>query len=385
MKYADLPAELRRGGPALVYLVTGEEDYLRDQAVILIRKAVLNGGALGQENDRTRESVTDLDAFNDVVLYGDETDAAEILAAVREAPMFASRRLVLVKVAEKLPARETESLLGYLATPCDSTTLIFTSRKLDGRQKFPQALKEKAVVVDCAPLPEHQSEAWIRAEAESLGVRLNDEAVGLLRALSDGSLYRVQQELGKLASFMPPDSVVGIAEVEVIRGGFPGASVFDLTEAISTGDRGRALNILARNLEVGEAPLRILGSLVWQYRQIWKANDLLDDRRSDGELARALGLPAYRVRDVLSQARRFPACHLQKAFDFMLKADSDLKGGSAGTGVRVLEALLLELCADLLAGHRSIAAPASQPRSVKPGSKPISNVRTIKVGRTPAH
>jgi DNA polymerase III subunit delta len=384
MKYADLHADLRRRGPAPIYWVTGEEDYLRDQAVTLIRRAALAGQGSGQESEAAREESSTLDAFNDVVLYGDETDGAEILAAAREAPMFVSRRLVVVKVAEKLPARETETLLSYLGTPCDSTTLIFTSHKLDGRQKFPQTLKEKAVVVDCAPLPDYQAQVWIRAEAERLGIRINEDAVALLKDLAGSSLYLVQQELDKLAAYVPPNTVAGVAEVEVIRGGFPGASVFDLTEAISVGDRGRALHILTRNVEAGEAPLRILGSLVWQYRRIWKATELLAEGRSDGELARMLGVPPYRLRDVLTQAKRFSAGHLKMAFNLFLKADSDLKGGSAGTAVRVLEALLLDLCADLALACRSAAAQPTAPRPVKPGGTPISNVRTVRSGRTPA-
>ena len=42
-------------------------------------------------------------------------------------------------------------------------------------------------------------------------------------------------------------------DVHLLRGMDPGASVFDLTLAIAEGRRGRALSILARNLEAGEA------------------------------------------------------------------------------------------------------------------------------------
>jgi len=372
MKFADLPMELRQRDPAPVYGVIGEEDYLRDRAVDLIR---LRSHGSAQDSGP-------VDAFNDLVFYGDETDGAEILTAAREAPMFASRRVVVVKAAEKLPPRESEPLLDYLNTPCDSTTLIFSSHKLDGRQKFPQALKEKAVVVECAPLPEYQLPAWIVAEAGHLGIKLNDDAIALLKDVAGGSLYVLRQELEKLAAFLPKAGVAGAAEVELVRGTLPGASVFDLTEAISVGDRGRALYILTRNLEAGEAPLRILGSLVWQYRRLWKANELTAQGSGEGQLAKALAMPPYRVREVVSQARRFSPTILRTGFGRFLKADSDLKGGSAGASARVLETLLLALCADVPSKDgRSGARPAA-PKPGKTGTTPISNVRTVRSGRS---
>jgi DNA polymerase-3 subunit delta len=172
----------------------------------------------------------------------------------------------------------------------------------------------------------------------------------------------------------------------MMRGGFPGVSVFDLTLAIAEADRARALRILGRNLEAGEAPLRILGSLIWQYRRIWKARDLVEEGRSDAELARALAISPYRLRDLLAQARRFSTAHLRHAFDLLLKADSDLKGGSGGTAGRVLEGLLLELCGEFKTAPASgsLRPQALSPLAERKGGTPISNVRTIRSGKSPA-
>ncbi|TLY15991.1 MAG: hypothetical protein E6K69_05015, partial [Nitrospirae bacterium] len=133
------------------------EDCLRDQAVATIKAAVL-GGADGED-------------FNYDVLYGDESDAAEILARATEAPMFGERRLVMVKAADRLPARDRDALLPYLDHPCDSTTLVFVAAKLDRRQRFTKALKERAVTVECSTLTDHHLMDWIRREADRAGVR----------------------------------------------------------------------------------------------------------------------------------------------------------------------------------------------------------------------
>src|SRR5438105_1810472 len=199
MKCFELEVELRRG-LAPIYCVMGEESYLRERAVSLIRDAVLHGlGADGALESQT----SGLEDFNSVVFYGDETDGAEILASVNEVPVFAQRRLVILKNAEKLSARDGEALGPYLKEPCESTILVCVSQKLDGRLKFTQALKNQAVVVDCSPLAEHQLESWIRSEAGRLHLRLDEPAVLLLKELADQSLSIIRQELEKLAAYVP--------------------------------------------------------------------------------------------------------------------------------------------------------------------------------------
>src|SRR5215217_6723017 len=82
--------------------------------------------------------------FNYDLFYGDETSGARIVTCASEMPVFAERRLVIVKAADKLPAREGEALLGYLKDPVETTTLVFACQKLDGRLKFTQALARAA-------------------------------------------------------------------------------------------------------------------------------------------------------------------------------------------------------------------------------------------------
>ncbi|MDE3224554.1 MAG: DNA polymerase III subunit delta [Nitrospirota bacterium] len=338
MRLHEIVAGIAKDGAAPLYLVTGEkrgirkdsfevDDYLVDQAVAAIKAAVLGGG-------EGAESGTD--AFNYDLLYGDETDASDILARAGESPVFAARRLILVKTADKLPAAEGEKLLPYLTEPCETTALVFVAgKKMDERRKFTQTLMKRAQLVDCAPPPESQLPAWIKAEAGRVGVKVEDEAVRLLadmaaslKDMAGGSLYLVRRELEKLAAYVPDGAVARAADVQTLKGVEPGASVFDLTGAIGAQDRPQALRILARNLEAGEDPLRILGALAWQYRRIWKAKEQPKQWGRESDLGRA-----------------FSDARLRAAFERFTETDSQLKGASGGSKARVLETLLLDLCA----------------------------------------
>ena len=82
----ELKRQLAAGDLAPLYFVVGEEAPLRDDAVAAIRAAVL-----GPDD-------ANVGAFNSDVVYGDETEAAEILTLCGNLPMFATRRLVYRQV-----------------------------------------------------------------------------------------------------------------------------------------------------------------------------------------------------------------------------------------------------------------------------------------------
>jgi DNA polymerase-3 subunit delta len=355
-----LGSVLEQQGPGPLYLITGEEDLLRDHALARLKAAVLGSGG----------------EFNYDLFYGDEVRAGDIQNCASEMPVFAERRLVVVKAAERLSAADGAYLLDYLKNPVETTTLVFVSPKLDGRLKLSQALARSAVTIECSTLRDAQVGSWVMDEAERMGVRLDEEVGQLLKESSGGSLYGLRRELEKLACYVPPDRVVTVADVLALRGMEPGASVFDLILSIAEGDRGGALSILARNLEAGEAPLRILGSLAWQYRRLWKVKESLANGGREGEAGRILRMDPMKVRPFVA---RFSAEHLQAALHLFLEADGTLKGGGSGRPRIVLERMLLRLCEY---ARRASAGPprrlSGQASRVSP--RVVSNVRTVKKG-----
>jgi len=353
---AQLAEQFKRDVIAPLYALIGEEDLLRDAGLTLIKQAVLGGDG----ND-----------FNSDLFYGDEAEGSAIVACASEVAVFAPRSLVIVKAADKLPAKHVEALLPYLKAPNESTTMVFAATKLDGRLKFTQLLTQTANVVDCAPPKDSQVMPWLKQEADRLGIRLDEEALHLLREACGGSLYAVRHEMEKLASYVPDGRAVSGADVAALRGTQPGASVFDLAAAIGGRRRGAALAILARNLEAGEAPLRILGSLAWQYRRLWKVKELLKQTGREGEASRLLRMDPAQIRPFLGQ---FAESHLRDALGRILVTDGKLKGGSGARPEMLLDRLVFELCDRPQEGEGKSPETSGVAAS---RTRPLSNVRTI--------
>lgn len=342
MKVHELQNQITRQGLSPLYLVIGEEPYFRDKALAILRLA-------GQERDLS-ESMGKSSAnepsqmFHVDVVYGDETDASEILALSEEASFFSLRRVLVVKWADKLSARDGEALIPYFQTPNETTTLIFAAAKLDGRTKWVQELKKRAIVVECAPLFENQRAGWVTQQARGLGLRLEDSALEVLKDQVAEGLYGTAGELEKLVAFMPDGHPVQAEDVETIRGKPPGISVFDWSEAVARGDHGRALDIVAKNLETGEAPLRMLGAFLWQMRKIWKTKALMEAGNDAGQATRQAGIPPFRAREFVQQVQRWETPHLRRAWELFAQADSALKGGRASRPKLILDELVIQLC-----------------------------------------
>src|SRR5574341_2090884 len=105
-----LQALLKQGALAPLYLVVGEDDLLRDTALATFKAAVLGEGG---------------DDFNCDIFYGDEAGGDDIVACASEVAVFASRQIVVVKAADKLPALVFVVLWPQRPALNPATTLLF--------------------------------------------------------------------------------------------------------------------------------------------------------------------------------------------------------------------------------------------------------------------
>src|SRR2546425_10589772 len=156
----ELKRQLAAGDFASLYLIVGEEAVLRDDAVAAIWAAVLG---LDEAN---------IGVFNSDVVYGDETEAAEILTFCGSLPLFATRRLVVVKEVGGLRAHETERLLQYLKEPVETTCLVLTGGKGDGRPQIFQGPKQGAGTRAGRPLDARALPGSVHEQARASGRRL---------------------------------------------------------------------------------------------------------------------------------------------------------------------------------------------------------------------
>jgi DNA polymerase III delta subunit len=155
-----------------VYLLVGVERLLIERAVDAVRKAVDQSGTPG---------------FNVDLFDGKGLEAASVISAAGTLPMMADRRFVLVRRVDAMTPTEQSNLAEYLTDPNDSTSLVLTADKLDGRGKLAKVAKKQGCLIDAKPMRGRELRAFIRAEATARGHNIAPRIVARMReALSEG-------------------------------------------------------------------------------------------------------------------------------------------------------------------------------------------------------
>ncbi len=326
-------SQIGKHTPAPVYLFIGEEEFFLDSCLDALKNATIDPSA---------------EAFNFDLVFGEETDAQEILTFCQTLPVFSTRRLVAVKHIDKLRAHSLEALQSYVVDPISSTCLALIGTKLDGRSKATQTLKKSAVVVDCAALSVRDIPSWIRQYSSTIGLSIDEPGIALIANASTRDLYTVKHELDKLVTYLSPHTQATLADVQTLLAGESSESVFEIFNAIGRHDPASALLVMRTVLEAGEPPLRLLALIATQFRQLWKVKSLTQNtgeaRLTPDALAKAAGLSPFRVRSLLTQIKQFSDNDLRCTFVKIAEADSRLKGFGGQTPVIVLEALVMSLC-----------------------------------------
>ncbi|MFD2787298.1 DNA polymerase III subunit delta [Hymenobacter rubripertinctus] len=228
---------------APVYFLQGEEPYYIDLVADLLEKHVL------AEPDK---------GFNQVVLYGKDTDVAGILGQAKRFPMMAERSVVIVKEAQAVADLEAEKswpfLEAYLKNPLQSTVLVFCykHKTLDARKKLGKLLTgdKKApapagtVLMTSKKLYDNQVAPWLTAYVRSKGQQMTPQATNMLAEYIGGELSRLTNEVDKMLLNLLPGHRIDEDLVQRMVGISKDYNIFELQTALIRRDVLKANRIL---------------------------------------------------------------------------------------------------------------------------------------------
>lgn len=320
---------LQAGSVPGLILLYGQESYFVEEGIQLIRDAVV----LPEDRD-----------FNLTVFHGRDFKAVDVVEQARTFPVFAARRLVVIKNLDEASAEQLDGLLPYLEDPVPETVLLLTAGKIDARRKFYQLLKKNGSAVEFKKIYENQLPSFVRDLAKSLNVTLTGGALKLFCKRVGTNLVEVQGELEKLVGYLGERDLADENDVAAIVSDTRIESVFDLTDALGQGDSSTALRLLDRLLAEGQAPLMVLSMMIRHFRQLWKVRELLDQKVPQGEFPKRVGISPYFLKGLIKQADRFNRQQFNHVFNCFLTTDLALKSSGSDPGMH-MEALVLEIAA----------------------------------------
>ena len=233
-----------------VYLVSGDEPLLAGEALAAIRA---RASALGFEE---REQV-----------FIERSAAVweHALAATYSRSLFASRRILEIRMANGKPGFGAPTLLKLIAAAGDELLLLIVTGRLDRDAQgaaWVRAVQERGAWLALWPPASAQFPDWLERRLRAAGLEVSADAVTLLAEATEGNLLAAQQEIDKLRLRFGSGARLGRQELSDAFGDSARFRVLQLTEAINAGEAARALRILAGLRAEGDEPVRVLWWLV---------------------------------------------------------------------------------------------------------------------------
>jgi DNA polymerase-3 subunit delta len=343
----DIDRDIKDGKLYPVYFFYGENDFLVREYEERLATAGLGGGGL----------------FGDLlseIFYAGDDSVAEVINAAVTIPMGGSRKVVILRGAERLKDKEVEPLVGYAKDPSSRTLLIVTARgigKGKGASGIPappavrlsDLVKLSAVAV-FAKAREADIREWIIRRLGKEGKEIDPEALDIIVDFIGQDLSAIAMEVEKIVIFLGDSTRATLADVEEILPYLRVHTVFELTDSLSRGDAAGSVEMLREVIGEGADPTQILSTIRWHFMRLWSLKSMIDTRADEGRISRELKIPAFRVAEYTAQARRIPHEVFRGVFKEFYKTDRLLKSRS-GKGSVVMDKMALEITAMMRTGR----------------------------------
>jgi DNA polymerase-3 subunit delta len=313
---------------APLHLVVGEEELLVERAVQVVVEAA-----------RRADPQTEVRRVRASELVTGELD--ELVSP----SLFAQRRVVIVGDSHEAGKELADSVLDHarhLVQDAEGIVLVVVHSGGGRGKALADGLRAAgAVVSECPRITRFEDRAgFVRDEVHRAGGRISAGAVtALLDAV--GSDLR---ELACAAAQLSTDSGGSVDEAAVRRYHRGRAEVtgFAVAEKAMTGDRAGALETLRWAMQLGVPHVLVADALADAVRTVARVS--ASGRADPYRLASTLGMPPWKVKKAMAQARGWEREGLVKAIELVAAVNADVKGAAADAEY-ALERTVLALCA----------------------------------------
>ncbi|NES99273.1 MAG: DNA polymerase III subunit delta [Sphaerospermopsis sp. SIO1G2] len=320
-----------------IYIYWGENDFVMEKAVTTLRNRVL---------DPLWES------FNYTVFPPDQGDA--VVQALNQAmtPAFgAGGRLVWLAnttLCQQCPDNVLAELQRTLPVIPENSFLLLTSRsKPDERLKGTKFLKKFAEFKEFSLIPPWKTELLVQAvneAAQTVGVKLTSQTAELLAESIGNDTRLLYTEMEKLRLYA--DGVNKPIDVKTVTQLVRNTThnTLQLAAAIKMGDTGKALGILGDLINAAEPGLRIVATLIGQFRTwLWVKMIMETGERNPQAIAQAAEVNnPKRVYFLQQEVKSIALGKLISSLPLLLELEVSLKQGGSETSV--LQTKVIELC-----------------------------------------
>jgi DNA polymerase-3 subunit delta len=332
----DLRNQLIKKEIAPIYLLFGEETFLRDLAAKTISHIVLKDSSLR--------------GFNESEISLNDAEIIHAIATAKQVPMVDLQRVIRVtnicistnKQKNNLKEEDEPTLNSYFSNPSNSSVVIFIADELDKRLKMSKVLLNNCLSFEFTTLEDGELIKWVKDKLVELKTTADEKALRHIIGLVGNDLRKLTLELEKLSIASLPESIITYELVESLVPNSREISNFDLADYLLAKNKTRSLQVLKKILDDGAEPLMLLGLLFYNFHRLFLAKEMMIEGIERTEVSRVMRLPYNKQQNFLETARRTDREKFKWILKRIAETDQAIKTSIATPRLQI-EMLICEL------------------------------------------
>ena len=349
MSIKNVMEDIKKGNLKKVYLFYGEEEFLMDYSLKVIKDKYIDSG---------------LESLNYIVFEGKDTPLDSIYNACETLPFMSQKRIVVVKDfgcfsrkkkddGESGRLNEDEKkLASYFLTLEDYLCLIFMEKgvKVDRSKKIVKKVKEVGEIVEYTKLKGIELNSWIGKTFKKYGKIISKVNINYFVQYSsyfdsngNKTLYDLENEIIKICNYLGEKIEVQKEDIDKVMTKSLETNIFKLLDSIAQKDVNNSLRILNEMIISNEPTQLILYMIIRQLRLILVSKLLKEKGYDNKSSIEKLKISEYEFKKISNQSFNFTIPKMEEALNHCLETDKNVKNGIVDSKL-ALEMLLISLC-----------------------------------------
>lgn len=306
-----LNEDLKTGKFSQIYLLFGEENYLKKQYKERFVKALLPEG----------------DTMNYAHYEGKGIDLEEVIDLAETMPFFAERRVLVFENTGFFKSASGAELAEYVKEIPETTYFLFVEEEVDKRSKMYKAVKAKGRAVELPFQDENTLKRWVAGQVGKENKKITESDVVYFLNKVGTDMENITKELEKVFCYTLDRDVVLREDIDAVCVTQISNHIFDMVNAVAEKQQKRALELYYDLLALKEPPMRILFLLTRQYRGLYQVKQLAKKGYGRKEIAEKAGLHPFAVGKYMEQAKRFHIKELRAILEDSADIEQRVKTG----------------------------------------------------------
>lgn len=319
--------QIKDGSFERIYLLYGQEDYLKRQYMKKLKTALIN-----------KE-----DNMNYRCFKGANINFSEVIDLSETMPFFTDRRLIVIEDSGVFKTPK-EQLVNYIEHVPATTNFIFVENEVDKRSRMFKKVKEIGYACELERQTEDTLIKWVNGLVAAEHKTMAKETVKLFLLKAGFSMENISKELEKLLCYTLDKKNITNDDVEAICTAEITGKIFEMIDAMSTKNKKKLFSLYFDLISVKEPPMRIIYMLVRQFNLMLQVKELLQRGYGQEIIKDKTKLHSFIVSKMISQLKGFSMEDIKISLNELLEIEEMIKTGRLidKVGVELFLAKIIE-------------------------------------------